>query len=234
MTSSIERQAPRIVAAIQERAVEALKDEAIERASSVAEALRGIVVSDDREASRIADQLGVIKDGQKAAKSLLEGLTSPLRQAIDVARNAFAPVTKLLDEAEASGKRAISGWQQEKHRRAQEEQARLEREAKEAAERQRAAGQPEAPPMEAPPPVVSSMVLGRRAATYETSVVCVEVVDPKLVVAFDASLMRLDETRAKAIYRELERAAAPMTPHPSGGVVVHGMRFWRDKRIGVR
>src|SRR5206468_2262606 len=74
---------------------------------------------------------------------VLEGLTSPLRRAVDAARHVFAPVTQLLDAAEASGKASLSAWQIEKRRRAREEADRLEREAREVQARQRAEAEAE-------------------------------------------------------------------------------------------
>lgn len=235
--------------AIVDLATRELADEAIERAKAAADVLGRITVTNDAEAERVSDQLALVKDGTKILRAKLDGVLAPLKRAEAAARSVFSPVRDLLEVAERGGKEALQGWLNEKRRQEQAERDRLEREAREAAARQREAAIADAeaksaetgqhvepvipPPMEPPPTPITTRVQGRRSMTYETSTVCCEVVDMHEVVKFDPSLLKLDETRAKQLFRALEPGGA-IPVHPLGGYLLSGIRFWRESRVGVK
>jgi hypothetical protein len=236
----------RIAAALESQALETLKDAAIDRAFGAAGEIKGLVIATESDAKAMADHLGVLKDGQRIAKSLMDGLLAPLMRARNAVQGAFRPVFEVLEEAEKHGKNAIRAWNEHQERQQRLERERLEREAREAEARHRAeaaaalaAGRPaplEPPPMEPPPPPrPATVVAGKHTLTYEYSVLHVEVSDVHEVAAFDPSLLALDESRAKAIYRDIEKLGAlPTETHPLGGVVLHGMRFWIEKRVATK
>jgi hypothetical protein len=229
MTEALQKEA-RIVTIMADRAVEALTDPAVTRAREIAPQLRGIVVTNDKEASRVVDQLALVKDGQKAAKAIMLGMTSVLRRAGDAVRLAFGPACDDMDSAETAGKLALDAWDAEQRRKIREEQERLECQAREAAEAQRANGQPEAPPMEVAPPRYVGPIHGCGATSYATTVVACEVVDIVKVATEHPEWLKLDEVKAKAAFRALDKDRGVH----SEGCTLSGVRFWREKSRAIR
>jgi hypothetical protein len=213
-----------------------LRDEALERASQAARTVSQMVVADEVSAARMVDMLAVIKDGTKIAKAKLEGVTRPFRAAEEEARMAFAPILAALRTAEENGKGSLWAYNSEKARREAAERERLLALAREAQAAQQAASPgAEVPMLEPPPPSPSAQTHGRRAMSYETTVLRCEVVDPKAIAAYDASLLKLDEVRAKALCRGMGDSAWATAPaHPLGGIVMFGVRFWKEKTVAIR
>lgn len=218
---------------VHEQALEALGDEAIARARTVAPELVGVVITNDEEARRIVDLLAVVKDGRRAGKALLEGVTAPLRKAMEVVRAAFQNGIGDLDTAYVQGNAALDAWTAQEAVRLRREREALEAQARAAVAAQAAQGI-QAPPMEVAMVQVPTLVKGTNAVSYQTSVVWVEVVDWHAVVSFDPSLVRLDEVAAKALFRAIEKEHPGTDGYGEGGVTLHGMRFWREQRRATR
>ena len=71
--------------------------------------------------------------------------------------------------------------------------------------------------------------------SYETTVLRCEVVDVHATAAYDQTLLRLDETRAKALCRGLGDVGWAGAPgHERGGIVLFGVRFWKEKGVAIR
>lgn len=234
MSTAIERYDP--VDFARRAAHRELRDEALERASQAARVVSEMVVTDDESAGRMVDMLGIIKDGTKIAKGKLEGVLAPFRRAEEQARAAFAPILAVLRTAEENGKGSLWAYNAEKKRKEQAERDRLEREAREAQQRQQEANPGVlVPVLELPPPAPPPQHHGRRAMSYETTVLRCEVVDPHATVAYDPSLLKLDEVRAKALCRGMGEAGWAGAPsHERGGIVLFGVRFWREKSVAIR
>jgi hypothetical protein len=218
-------------------ALEALRDQAIEKAKTAAAGVGRIIVTDEASASRLTDALAHVKDGIKIAKAMLEGIVKPHRAAADAARQTFAPILSTLAEAEGLGKDSLQAYANEVARREAEERARLLVAAREAQERQQAESpDTEVPMLEPPPPAPPAQFHGRRAMSYETTVLRCEVVDWKAVQQYAPSLLRLDEAKAKSLYRvHADNGMVATAPsHPNGGVIMFGIRFWKEKTVAIR
>lgn len=269
----------RIIAAADKAALDALQEDAIARPRAIAQELRGIVVTTEADVKHVTDRLSIIKQGQKAAKAALDGVTYVHRKAIDAARGRFDEVQALLNEAESHAKRAIQGYITEQERAAAAERARLQREAEAAAAKQRAVAEAErrrleaeavaaseaaaratneaererllkesfaasaamenvdeAPAMEVAPVAVDTQVRGRTGFVHTTSRLCVEMLHPIEVASFDPTLLQLVNKAALDLYRVAERREEldDAKPHPSGGVVWRGMRFYRETGVAAR
>lgn len=217
-------------------ALQALRDQAIDRARTAAHAVGCIIVTDEASAAALTDALAHVKDGIKIAKAMLEGIVKPHRAAADAARQTFAPILSTLAEAEGLGKDSLQAYANEVARREAEERARLLVRAREAQERQQAESpDTEVPMLEPPPPAPPAQFHGRRAMSYETSTLKCEIVNCQALAALFPTMLLLDEAKAKAWFRTRERAAQVAAPsHPSGGVVMFGVRFWREKSRAIR
>lgn len=234
MSSALEHFDPAGVA--KRAALLELRDEALERARSAAAIVSEMVVVDEVTAGRMVDMLALVKDGAKIAKAKLEGVTRPFRAAEEEARIVFAPILATLRTAEENGKGTLWAYTAERKRIEQAERDRLEAEARETQRRQQEAHPGvEVPALELPPPALPPQYHGRRAMAHETTVLRCEVVDPHAVAAYDPSLLKLDEVRAKALCRGLGDAGWAGAPgHDRGGIVLFGVRFWKEKTVAIR
>lgn len=270
----------RVIAATDKAALDALQEDAIARPRAIAAELRGIVVITEADVKYVTDRLHIVKQGQKAAKAALDGVTAVHKKAIDVARGRFDEVQSLLNEAESHAKRGIQGYLSEQERIAQAERDRQAKLTREAAEKQRQAVEAERrrleqearakeeaarqeldsqrreqlereaqaateaaanvddapPPMEAAPVIPDTQVRGARGFVHTTSRLCVEMLDPVAIASFDPTLVQLVNKAALDLYRVAERREElhEATPHPSGGVVWHGMRFYKETGVAAR
>lgn len=213
-----------------------LRDEALERAGQAARVVSEMVVTDDESAGRMVDMLAIVKDGLKILQGKYEGLVRPFEAAKEEIRVAIAPIKSVLKAAEENGKGSLWAYDAEKKRKAQEERDRLEAEAREAQRRQQEAHPGVlVPALELPPPALPPQHHGRRAMSYETTVLRCEIVDPHATIAYDPTLMKLDEVRAKALFRGLgEPYSATAPTHERGGIVLFGVRFWKEKSVAIR
>jgi hypothetical protein len=211
-----------------------------QQAQQAADLLRGRVIQSDEDAAAVTDLVKRVKEGAKHVKGALDTVVAPLKEAADAARAELAGLQATLKEAEEHGKDALTCWRLEKElrertaqRKADAERVAAEKDAREAAE----AGREVPPPPQAPPPPpAAKSVYGSVGQSYTTTRLHAELVDIHEAAAWDPGALTLAESRVCDAYRlaekreELESAV----PHPSGGVVWHGIRFYRVSSTGVK
>ena len=211
------------------------------QADEAAELLRGRIIHSEEDAAEVTDLVKKVKVGQKHVKDALDVVVGTLKQAMDAAREQLWPLQKALSGAEAEGKRALNAWQttRENQRREAERQRDAARIAAEEEARRAAAIGVEVPPQveDVPPPPPPTSTYGAVGQSYTTKRLRAEIVDPHALADYDPSLLKLDERMACDIFRiaeKREEVAETAHPHPSGGVVWHGIRFWREASVVVK
>lgn len=216
----------------------------LKRAEAEARALvvrvKGLVINTEEEAAEVTDLVKRVGVGSRHLKDSLDTELAPLKLAQKTMTDRFIDLRSTLDDADKRGRDCLKVWQAEKARRewAEKELKRQERLAAEKAAIEAARrGEDLPPPAEdAPPPPASKSTYGSVGQSYATNPLQVEAIDWHEIVDFDPSLAKLTESPAKALYREAEKTMAldGATPHPSGGMVWHGMRFWREINVVVK
>jgi hypothetical protein len=211
-----------------------------QQAEQAAELLRGRVIHSDEDAAAVTDLVKRVKEGAKHVKGAIDTVVAPLKAAADAARAELAGLQDTLNAAEKYGKDALTGWRLERERKEQELLRKAERERTEAerlAREAAKAGREVPPPAVAPPPLpATKSVYGSVGQSYTVSRLHAELVDIHEAAAWDPGAFNLTESRVCDAYRLAEKREEldGAVPHPSGGVVWHGVRFYRTSSTGVK
>lgn len=236
-----------------EKALAVLSQADVTEASRLASL--GVEVRDDITATEAIAQASAIGKAVKVLEAQGRTITDPLNAALKAVRALLSPKVEILKRAKEARVAAVDRWRREENLRKEREAAEVRRkaEAEAAAEAARIAAErkeyeevgmapPDDLPLEAPPalideapaPITQVRVVDSPGApmAYVRRELMVEVLDWSAIATHDPSLLVLNASRAKDLYRQLERHNELNPEDP--GRTIPGLRFWKEEAMAVR
>lgn len=211
-------------------ALAVLEDHRVKTALNVAQNTKGVVITNDAEASIANDQLAALIAGEKLLAAGVKRVTDIGEAIKRAAKGSVAEQSTAISGAVVALKGALQSHLARQRAAAEAERVRIENERR---ERDRLAAESlveeEAPPLEEAPPPVPKRVVSGSGQAHLTSTLQVESVN---FHEWDPSWARLDSAAAKAEFRVmLQRGDVEKPGDASRPVVYRGAKFWYEEGL---
>lgn len=217
-------------------ALQCLADEIVKMGRAAADSLTGLIVQTEDDAAMLADQLGMVKKAEKRLRDLEAAACAPYKGAITAIQARTSPARNELAKAAAAGNQAALAWTNLQRQRQREEEARLRREADEAAKRAaeeaEVLGEEPPPPLDVVAPAPPSVTRGGAHTIHTQKRLACELVNH---VEAESEWLTLKSTLALEAFRSHVRGMGLSETEQVGeSIVWKGVRFFYQESVVSR